>query len=495
MFESSCTPPQRSRTSETVEDFQARLDQAEREQESAHVKAIFQAQAEHERVREAAELEIHLNQLREEREQHRRDAERRIALERQKAEYLAEQQRHAEHIAWQRKEIERMQREEVERKEREERERVKRIEEERVKRAEEEQRKQAEEERKRKEEAERVAQAQAQVQVQVQAREDAKAAVTSTPAAGPAPSNSQLLAEYLRLHQRLKEFRKWIAARGKEDKTFKTITGDGRRAIRSRVAQITAGKKGFSQPLHHIKDLIQSLPTEPKYDVRKLVISASPLAKSSTEIPMPAVLLYLLNIFSKEFIKKILQESSTLRKTGDPLGICASFLFSEYTCNDIPIGDMLIAKFAKMCPVLFGATGTLKTAEGRLRLGWNPDWGYEEYLRTMLDLGSGFAIITLRNFAKVPKRKNPFPNAIFWRCLSTLLNTPPQHVTDTHLDVIKGMLEIHADKFITIYGRAAIVALQNAVQTFPAKIADKKGALKLQALPDTWRTYYGDSPV
>ncbi|KAK3059892.1 hypothetical protein LTS18_009823, partial [Coniosporium uncinatum] len=150
--------------------------------------------------------------------------------------------------------------------------------------------------------------------------------------------------------------------------------------------------------------------------------------------------------------------------------------------------DMLIAKYHRVCPVLFGIYGKETTNGGRRRLGWKQedgDWVSEQtHSDRMSNLATGFAAISLRNFSK-SRNENPFPAYHYWRSFSMIVNTPPDQVTNTHMVVLSNMIQKYTDKFIQFYGQAAKAALKKALVDLPQHVPQGFGKTALEALRET----------
>lgn len=211
---------------------------------------------------------------------------------------------------------------------------------------------------------------------------------------------------------------------------------------------------------------------------------------------MSALLVYLLHMFAKSIVAQFINEASSEVKTADPIGIVAITLFAddEFKCNGTPLIDMLMAKYHFVCPVLWGIYGPENTEGGRKRLGWGRAYAGGPWLdkpmhqSRMQGLGVGFASLALRNFSK-SKKINPLPNAEFWRAVAVITNVPPAEITETHLVVLKAMLEGSADRFIALYGQTAVVALRHALVVFPAR-AEKTfpvAAHALMVVPEVYK--------
>ena len=198
----------------------------------------------------------------------------------------------------------------------------------------------------------------------------------------------------------------------------------------------------------------------------------------------PALMIYLLNIFSKAIVSQYIDEAGVSPKAADPVGIIASHIFAQadFKWNDISLIDILLAKYHVVCPVLFGIDGPENTEKGKDRLGWwregpgGPFISQQRHFERMTGLGSGFAALSLRSYEKT-KLTNPFPDYHYWQALARIATAPPTELTQTHFVVLKGMIENYESKFIGFYGGAAIAALRHMLveipREAPASIASK----------------------
>ena len=212
---------------------------------------------------------------------------------------------------------------------------------------------------------------------------------------------------------------------------------------------------------------------------------------------IPALFLYLLNIFAKCLISQFLGEVAIAPKTAKTIGITGGTIFSQPDCqwHGHSMIDIFLAKYHRVCPVLFGISGSEKTKAGRIKLGWSLDpnsGGFspdQQHYDRMAGMGAGFAAITLRDFSK-SKNTNPAPNRIYWQALARILNTPAPEVQPTHFVVLKAMIDQDVARIIKCFGGAGIALLRQALITFPADKGpqDDKGrkippVQAVQALP------------
>lgn len=220
--------------------------------------------------------------------------------------------------------------------------------------------------------------------------------------------------------------------------------------------------------------------TEPSIDVTQYLVQNHQPPDANPR--GPAILVFLLNHFAKNILGQFISESAVDPKTADAIGVLAVTVFARptYLFNGQSLIDLLWAKYHKCCPVLFGVSGSERSREGRLKLGWHVEGGafvreQEHYDRTT-GLGAGFAAITLRNFSKT-KSANPAPNRIYWESLARILNTPTAEVQPTHFIVLKAMIDGYVPRIIGTFGGAGLAVLRTALITFPNERGpqDEKG--------------------
>ncbi|KAH0557195.1 hypothetical protein GP486_005015 [Trichoglossum hirsutum] len=354
--------------------------------------------------------------------------------------------------------------------------------------------------------------AEAEQQHQIKAEEDKKAADLLTVSAAARGTSftsverendnvNHMQDEYLRLHALLKGFRSWLTRHAKEHPAFKAKMGDMRREIKKTVGQLTVGKNANREPLSRINSILSQALNDsdsPKIDVRQFFILPNKRETDPSVMNQPpdrpALFLYLLNIFAKAVIAQFIDEAGVNPKAAEPVGVVAVTIFANdnFKWRGTPLIDILIAKFRRVCPVLFGLYGSDTTRAGRRRLGWHAtddgEWVSEQlHAERMTGLGAGYAALTLRNFSK-SKMVNPYANVKYWQSLQWVCGVPPSEATDTHFIVLKAMIENYAGKFIDLYGDAAKLALRKALVTFPKESKRSSAAVQaVAALADALR--------
>jgi nucleoporin GLE1 len=207
---------------------------------------------------------------------------------------------------------------------------------------------------------------------------------------------------------------------------------------------------------------------------------------------LPSLFIYLLNIFAKAIISQFVDEAGVSPRAADPIGVAAVSIFARppNLWRGTSMIDILIAKFRVVCPVLFGARGSEKTEEGRARLGWRKGEGggwisEQQHITRMTGLGAGYAAISLRDFSKATRLKNPYPPSKYWQTVASIISTPPSEVSSTQYTVLKALIENSEQRFMLFYGSAARAAIQLAVVDFPARAVETTVAVSaLKVLGD-----------
>ena len=234
----------------------------------------------------------------------------------------------------------------------------------------------------------------------------------------------------------------------------------------------------------------------PEPQVSVLPFFARPLQNVPSDSNGPAVLLYLLNVFTKSIIAQFIDEAGVNPKAADPVGIvaCHIFAIADFRWQGHSLIDILLAKYHVVAPALFGIYGPENTAEGKTRLGWWREDGRFEgpfippqrHFERMTGLGAGFAALSLRNYEKV-KVENPFPDRHYWETLARIVNIPRNQITQTHFVLLKGLIENFETKFIGFFGGAAVAALRLALVELPATCPPSATSKSLAGLADVLR--------
>ncbi|KXJ92700.1 GLE1-like protein-domain-containing protein [Microdochium bolleyi] len=313
-------------------------------------------------------------------------------------------------------------------------------------------------------------------------------------AAQPVPPTND---RYVIIHQNLKRLRASIVQQAKASPALKTRLGDMRRELRKNMGQLVSEKGGNKKQVASIQNILKeslsgAVPSE-LVDPHEYITDRrdQPVEGAQWNEPqIPSLFLYLLNQFSKAIINQFVNECGAQPKSADPVGVVAAMIFSNplYLWRGKSLIDILMAKLRICCPVLFGYRGSEKTEQGRQRLGWRkdgPGWIPEQaHIDRMKGLGVGYAAVSMRDFSR-SANTNPWPPRNYWASLARILNTPGDEISNTQCVVVRAMLETYEERFIGFYGSQAIAAMRKALIEFPARSAQNTpGVLALQVLPD-----------
>lgn len=233
---------------------------------------------------------------------------------------------------------------------------------------------------------------------------------------------------------------------------------------------------------------------EPTVDIRNY-FALPPNTNATPQVP--GVLIFFLSHFSKLWLTQCAAELVSKTEMAEPYGVFASTIFArkELRWDGLPLIDIMLAKYHKLCPVLFGIYGSQKTEQGRVRIGWQRDkdsgaWAAEQmHYESMTGLGSGFASLSLRDFKK-SSNPNPLPNTHYWAALARIVNTPPNEVQPTHLVVLKAMVDNYVPRFISFFGQAGVAALKKALVHFPKNVPEgsRSFVVAVETLAEVYET-------
>ena len=478
-----------------------RLERDEKLLGKTHAEALAAAAREHERVRAEAQRAREWNMW--QREMERRQVEDELVreLDRQRQEKLQteieEQRRRTEEV---RRQEEQLKQAEQERKEQEEK----------LQRLEATRKEEAEQANQRQEATEEAAKRQIAEQSKAEEpKEEPKIREQERPDK-PLESLLQIPIEqreathrrYLDLHRWLKEMRKDVIGRAKKNPQYKKVIGDWRREITKRVGQLTREKNATLAPRNRVAEILREAKTHMQItvDVRPCFPNGLLAGLDESNCQVSGLLIYELNILAKSVINQWAKEASAKTDTADPPGIMATFLFGidDFRIQGHSLIDILLAKFHKTCPILFGIYGNEKTESGRARLGWRKEgedgqkqWVSEQsHNERMIGLAAGYASIALRDFSRAPF-PNPYPPKNYWASLANIVNTTSNHITQSHLVTLKALIENSVERFAKFYGNAARVALKTALVDFPQKAPDGPAKTGLATLPAILTKNYG----
>ncbi|KAF1939532.1 hypothetical protein EJ02DRAFT_468052 [Clathrospora elynae] len=473
-------------------DFNEKLDQAAAERAKQHAQQLAQAAEEHKRVLRSAELELERIALEKEQvrlryeEAQKKEVER---LKREKAQEEAEAHRRALE-ARQREEAAARQAAEHQKKLQEAEARIQ-AQKNQVAAAEKQQKEKAEAEADRKaaEAAAAAAKARPQPAPQQTAARLTPAAALKQPTGtlASAATVDQIHAKYIELHARMKHFRKsfWDEHR-KPTSPLKGPVGDARRALRTRLGQISVARATSITAIQALRrecfDMAKNT-RGPIIDIRPYMIShqVPPLADDA-EAQYPAFLLYVWICFEKFLVEQFVKEAANPDgRIIQEIGLIAASLLGDqnYMWKGIPVSDILVAKLHKICPPLFGIRGVHN-------LGKRETLTEDTYGQRMRGIGAGYAAMSLRTFSsKVPA----IPMSEYWRAIASICNTPPEHLHNAHFNVLYGLLRDSYKKFLMYYGVPARGVLRRATIDLPAHAPErcKAAAGSVAVLPEGWK--------
>ncbi|KAI5303490.1 centromere/microtubule-binding protein cbf5 [Ascosphaera pollenicola] len=462
------------------------LDKIEQDREAAHNSALDEVVAKQTTIRKNAEefLDKHLQKQearRRQKEQEEKERQEKIAKRKAVKERKARAQQEAE---------ERLRQEEVKKQKEQE--------------AEAERERKAADEKKKKEDA---AREQKEKEAQEKADQEAKqqkALPTTSVAAGRRTQDEiQNHESYLFLHQKLKNFRNWFEQEIKANPDLKKQVGEYRRTIKKCVGQLTEDKKANKTPLKEVIVILKkSLSfTEPSVDIREVFVNLTPEVVTAQNTQVSAAFVYLVNMLSKFVIQQLIVESGVTPKTGERMGVfVASVVSTPDLCfHGTSMIDIFLAKYHLVCPALFGFYGRESTEEGKDAIGWwredrsnkGPFVPAQIHEERMIGLASGFAALSLRNFAKA-KRPNPLPNRYFWQAVAYIVEVPPEEVQDTHLYILDSLLQYSAARVVQFWGDFGLALLRYATIDFVESVPRECGAKrKAQLLRVNWASENG----
>jgi nucleoporin GLE1 len=234
---------------------------------------------------------------------------------------------------------------------------------------------------------------------------------------------------------------------------------------------------------------------QPTVDVRKFIAFPSKDIANSNDTQVPAMLIYILNIFSKNLIAHLVTEAGINPGYAEPIGIVAAQFFSidTFMYRGSPMVDILWAKYRVVCPALWGFYGDESTVEGKFAVGWRrvepggPFIKEQAHAERMTGLGAGFAALTLRNFGKTT-RQNPFPNTLFWQAMHRIVTLPATELQDTHYYLLNALLRNSAERIVGFFGHIGLAAIRIAIVDLPNDAPKQSTAINtLRLLRELYR--------
>ncbi|KAI9802009.1 MAG: hypothetical protein M1825_003065 [Sarcosagium campestre] len=478
------------------QDLFSHLEQKALLREQAHLEELEKAAAAHLVVRDAAEVirqKLQEDALRE--EQARADRVRREKAEREleqrkreiaEAQRAAEQARKAEEATKARDAANIAARETAERERRAAEESSRRLEQQEAEKASEEAIKQ-------------------QRQQQQQQQQRQQSSLQSDDARVVSDENVAIHRKYLEIHQQLKTLRKGLTEQADQNPKLKERMGQMRRDIRKSVGQLTGAKGANQKPRETISAILREavqMADGPQADIELYMVPGrQPIddpALQQMPPSVPSLLIYLLNIFSKAVINQFIGEAGAAPKTADPIGVLVAVVFStpDFQWRGLPLIDILLAKYHVVCPVLWGFTSRGRAYGSSAGPAGSSTSGHESgsagmtdetHYERMTGLGAGFGAIALRNFSK-SKKRNPLPNSQYWESLRSIISVPTNEVTQTHLIVLKAMVESYHQRILDCFGNAGMALLKSALVDFPNRIGPGWGpTIAVSVMPEMLR--------
>ncbi|KAK7536168.1 uncharacterized protein J3D65DRAFT_554668 [Phyllosticta citribraziliensis] len=330
--------------------------------------------------------------------------------------------------------------------------------------------------------AREAAQAAAKAQAQAQANPAQPSALTQPPATNGIAANSSnardaIHGEYLAIHQRLKKLRNDFKQLSAVHPTLKDNASRIRRSIRMKIGQITHQMKGNREKLREVRELLleaQSIPS-PTTDIKPYLASSTQARLPQGPFEISVLFLFELHHFCKSLFNQFISDAGINASHADSLGILGvSLLGNRDLClmNQVPLSDILLAKFHHSCGVLFGIYGPENLQNGRKRLGWrclHGDWETEQgHRERMTGIGGGWASLCLRKYKLSTALIPPFTPAQYWTSFARIVDTPAAEAQPTHFNVLRAMTDGEfAGKFIDAFGRAGWAALRKGLVDFP----------------------------
>ncbi|CAJ2508163.1 Uu.00g093490.m01.CDS01 [Anthostomella pinea] len=188
---------------------------------------------------------------------------------------------------------------------------------------------------------------------------------------------------YVQIHQNLKRLRASLAQQAKSLPPLKARMGDMRRELRKNMGQLVNAKGGNKVQIEAIQRVLHesisgSVPSA-LVDPADYITDRREPSEGAIHNgrQLPSLFIYLLNTFSKAVINQFIDECGAQPLMADPVGVIVAMIFSNksFLWRGKTLIDILMAKFRVVCPVLFGYRGSEKTEQGRKRLGWKREKG------------------------------------------------------------------------------------------------------------------------
>lgn len=375
-----------------------------------------------------------------------------------------------------------------------------------------EQKRQQQQQAREQKEREDTAQAEAAKEAERKAEADARANTAHATVNGEFDNSAEKEhEEYLALYFKLKKWRGdyWDQLRadskssGRKDlKDLKTFISEARQLINIQVGQLNTGDKAINKAAEDriINLLKKALQSETPMTGQKIPVnfflptSLSLNDNDQTVITDQAG--FLMCWLAKRIVVLIMSYVHGEAIRGEPIGTMVTKVFGlsdiQYARQGSDLPDskksqslipILLAKYHKVCPGLFGITARQDTLEGMRKLGWSfsrdangsksvPN-SHQDYFDRTTGLARAYASFALRNASASSKIANPYPPKYFWKSLAQLVNLPPEKVQPIHLVILQNIFGHEGIKrFLLFFGDVGIAALREAYVEFLGRLPD-----------------------
>lgn len=358
--------------------------------------------------------------------------------------------------------------------------------------------------RKANEDARQQAEQQAQQQAQqAQADEQKARAAAASQSRSPEVEHKEYIDLYLRTKKWKNNFWTDIRAKAKEHKNpaIKQFASDIRTLCRSEPGKLSASDKAMNKVAtkkltDKLAEALQNpAPVVGTYIHVNFFLPVSLQLNDNDETKITDHAAYFLCMFAQNIVKILVSYVIGEPKRAEPIGLMISTIFGDASIwydrrGNSPqkqsLFPILIAKYHRVCPALFGITGDQTTPAGKLKMGWalqpsaddnTPKSTFvsdQDHYDRMKGLAIGYSSFALRNFSNQRSMKNPYPPINFWRSVAMINNLPPEQVQPTHVLVLRWMFGSGGiDRFLLFYGAVGVAVLREIYVEFPKRLPQK----------------------
>jgi len=365
--------------------------------------------------------------------------------------------------------------------------------------------KQKEDQRKQREATQRAEAAEAaesQRQAEAQAQKTATASATAA-AAAEADTPERAHAEYIALYRKIKAWKNgyWehirAEAKARKNPQIKEAVGEARRLIKTEVGKQSYGDKDVNRmAINKIKGCLLEFLKGPTPIIGTQVpvndfLPPSLQLEDNNASTITDQAAYVLCILTQQVIKIFTSYVHGAPERAEPVGTMLASIFAQPELQ-FQRGDgttqslfpILLAKYHRVCPALFGITADQSTSAGKLKMGWallpaaddgQPKTTFvseQTHYDRMTGLAIGYSSFGLRNFSAA-SNKNPYPPTHFWKSLAQIVNLPPNQVQPTHVCVLRHMFG-HGGiyRFLLFFGSVGVAVLREAFVEFPKRLPE-----------------------